>query len=134
MCTLPKETLLLFIRVEKNEIEYTLVLVYSSNGHHVEKVFPLSDKFKPGTWFTLAVRVIGDSDVEVIFDCKLFERVKLFQPMDALPRYLEGRLAHSLQRDMFTLRWTSHERFIVSAVSWFAYKHFFVRNILIKKL
>ena len=80
----------------------------------MEKAFSINKKFKEGKWFTLAVHILGDSDVEVTFDCKLLDRVKLLASFDSIPSYLAGRLAQSTQRDIFTLKFMPHHRFIVS--------------------
>jgi len=96
----------------KNAIDYNLVLTYTSMGKRVEKTFSINDKFKEGKWFTLAVRVLGDSDVEVTFDCTLLERVKLLTSMDSIPSYLAGRLSQSTQRDIFTLKFMPYHRFV----------------------
>ena len=86
----------------------------------MEKRFSLGDRFKEGQWFTFSIRILGDSNVEVMFDCKVLEYTKLFQSMDTMPTYLVGRLAQSVQRDIFTLKAMPHNRFIVS-ISFFEF-------------
>ena len=85
-----------------------------SSGRQVEKIFSLRDKFKEGKWFTLAVHILGDSNVEVIFDCEVLDNARLLHSMDPIPKYLSGRLAQSVHRDILTLKSVAYRRFIVS--------------------
>ena len=74
----------------------------------------LGDEFNPRNWFTLEVKLFSLSEIEINLDCTLLKKIKLLDPMDPMPKYLEGRLAQSIERDIFTLGWNTNNRFVVS--------------------
>eukprot|EP00112_Aurelia_sp_Birch-Aquarium-sp1_P006143 Seg1685.7 transcript_id=Seg1685.7/GoldUCD/mRNA.D3Y31 product="Kielin/chordin-like protein" protein_id=Seg1685.7/GoldUCD/D3Y31 len=100
------------IKSSQTETDYKIAIVYSMAGREQLHTTSISKKFKEGKSFTLMVRIIGNSEIEVHFDCEKIEKKKLNGKMSAIPLYVEARLAHTVELDFWTSMKQITSRFV----------------------